>query len=354
MLRCPLQLKGTRLSSHLAALGQMVRLPVCLEKVMSFVDHFNLRTFDLNLLIAFDALMQEKSVTRAAARLRVQQPAMSHSLATLRLLLKDQLFVRVGMNMEPTAKATAMAASVRTMLQDVQRTLTLQGQFEPSLSERTFRIALTGELEVLLLPVLLAKLKNSAPGVRFIAQSVCARSQARRLLDSGEVDLAIGCFGEFDSWHKKELLFDETLVCCFNRQLLRFSLPVDLDAYVRTPHVLTSFDAKLHGCFEDILTSLGVKLNVTCAAPNFLAVLTMLNVAPVIATLPSRIAKKYAHQFDLEISPVPLPMGIFPTWTVWHAKMEGDSGLVWLCAQIRNALLNPARIEPRLPELVES
>jgi LysR family transcriptional activator of mexEF-oprN operon len=80
----------------------------------------------------------------------------------------------------------------------------------------------------------------------------------------------------------------------------------------------------------------------------------MLNVAPVIATLPSRIAKKYAHQFDLEISPVPLPMGIFPTWTVWHAKMEGDSGLVWLCAQIRNALLNPAQIEPRLPELVNS
>ncbi|WP_028227865.1 LysR family transcriptional regulator [Paraburkholderia ferrariae] len=321
---------------------------------MSFIDHFNLRTFDLNLLIAFDALMQEKSVTRAATRLRVHQPAMSHSLATLRLLLDDQLFVRVGVSMEPTAKATAMAASVRTMLQDVQRTLASQGQFEPSHSERTFRIALTGELEVLMLPVLLAKLKNSAPSVRFIAQSVCSRSQARRLLDSGEVDLAIGCFSEFDPWHKRELLFDETLVCCFNRHLLQLSLPVDVDAYVRTPHVLTSFDTKLQGCFEDILTNLGVKLNVTCAAPNFLAVLTMLNVAPVIATLPSRIARKYAHQFDLEISPVPLPMGIFPTWTVWHAKMEGDSGLVWLRAQIRNALSNPVPRESRLPEFAES
>ncbi|WP_039906505.1 LysR family transcriptional regulator, partial [Acetobacter tropicalis] len=112
---------------------------------MKPIDHFNLRSFDLNLLIAFDALVSERSVTKAARRLRIQQPAMSHALATLRHLLADDILVRTGAIMQPTAKAAAMAPQIHTLLRQTQGILTAEDQFDPRTEQRIFRFGFSSE-----------------------------------------------------------------------------------------------------------------------------------------------------------------------------------------------------------------
>src|SRR5690349_9409488 len=117
-------------------------------RLMVTIDHFNLRSFDLNLLIAFDALISEGSVTKAAQRLKIQQPAMSHSLSTLRVLLQDELCIRVGQVMQPTAKARSLAVPVRQALRQAQLALSGGEAFDPATEERTFRIGMTPEVEL--------------------------------------------------------------------------------------------------------------------------------------------------------------------------------------------------------------
>ena len=137
---------------------------------MSRIDYINLKSFDLNLLLAFDAMMQEGSVTRAADRLKVQQPAMSHALGNLRMLLQDELFVRSGQAMRPTPRAEALAGPVRSALEQAQKALFTPEQFDPRTQTRTFRIGMSAEIELVLLPSLVARLRKEAPGISILAR----------------------------------------------------------------------------------------------------------------------------------------------------------------------------------------
>jgi len=309
---------------------------------MKTIDHFNLRNFDLNLLIAFDAMMEELNVTRAAARLKIQQPAMSHSLKTLRLLFDDELFVRVGQVMKPTARARSLAAHVRSVLQKAEETLSFSEEFMPLTEQRTFRLGFSSELEVHLLPELMAHLRKVAPGIRLIARHV-ERQNLHALLERGEIELAIGCFGEQAQWHRSEVLFDEQLTCCFNPDLMPFSAPIGKDDYLTQPHALMSFTGKLMGCVENAFNRAGASLNAVFSAQNFLALLSFAQHSPVLVTLPSRIARRYCNLFGLVMCEVPLQLEIFPNSIVWPVNAENDPALDWLREQIRGV---NQRIEP--------
>lgn len=296
---------------------------------MDIIDHFNLRSFDMNLLVAFDALMEERSVTRAAARLRIQQPAMSHTLATLRVVLDDELFVRVKQHLQPTARAIALHAPIRLALLQAQEALRSSASFDPALADRVFRIGLTNGLEVLLLPELIARFQREAPGVRLLARSVDP-VDAPDMLDRGEIDLAIGCYGNDQPWLRRQLLFEETLTCCFNAQLLRAGNPISRRSYLELPHVVVSMRDSLTGCLDDALQAIKTDLNIVGAGPNFLAVLMMAAQAPVLTTLPTRIAHYYAPRFGLTTSATPMPFHANPISLVWHVRSDREAGNSWL------------------------
>ena len=156
-------------------------------RVMDNIDHFNLRSFDLNLMVAFDAMMQELSVTKSAEKLRIGQSAMSHNLSTLRVLLQDDLFVRVGQKMQPTAKARALAGPVRTALSQAQNALQASDCFDPATAERVFRLGVTGEMEMILLPVLLRHLQIHAPGTKLLSRTITTDS-VDPMINNGELD----------------------------------------------------------------------------------------------------------------------------------------------------------------------
>lgn len=304
---------------------------------MTTIDHFNLRSFDLNLLVAFDALMAEGNVTRAAQRLKIQQPAMSHSLSTLRVLLQDELFIRVGQVMQPTARARSLAIPVRQALRQAQLALTGGQDFDLATEERTFRIAMSPEIELLLIPELTARLRRRAPGLKVLAR-VFPYEAMEPSLEDGSIDLAVGCTYSKTSRRSFETLYEPEVACCYNPALLALSKPVSLAAYLSAEHATISQNETLQGCIKDALEIAGVELNVVTAAPGYMSVLSAAQASPVIATVPSRIADRYAALLGLEISPLPISLTFPPVNMVWAIHAEGDPANSWLRQQIRDSL----------------
>lgn len=304
---------------------------------MTTIDHFNLRSFDLNLLVAFDALISEGSVTRAAKRLKIQQPAMSHSLSTLRVLLQDELFIRVGQVMQPTARARSLAVPVRQALRQAQLALTGGVAFDPATEERTFRIALSPEIELLLIPDLTARLRRLAPGIKVLVR-VFPYEAMEPSLEDGSIDLAVGCTYTKTSRRFFEPLYETQFACCFNPSLLNLPNPVGLDAYLGAAHATISQNETLQGCIKDALEIAGVELEVVMAGPGYMSVLSAAQVSPVIATVPSRIAERYGPLLRLEVSPLPVPLSFPPANMVWANHADGDVANTWLRKQIRDCL----------------
>lgn len=305
-------------------------------RLMTTIDHFNLRSFDLNLLVAFDALMSEGNVTRAAKRLKIRQPAMSHSLSTLRVLLQDELFIRVGQVMQPTARARSLAVPVRQALRQAQFALTGGETFDPAIEERTLRIAMSPEIELLLIPDLTARLRRLAPSIRILAR-VFPYEAMDPSLEDGSIDIAVGCSYTKTSRRSFEALYEATFACCFNPDLLALSNPVRLDAYLAAQHATITQNETLQGCIKDALELAGVELDVVAAAPGYMSVLSAAQISPVIATVPSRIAGRYASLLGLEVSPLPISLSFPPVNMVWANHADGDPVNQWLRQQIRES-----------------
>lgn len=297
------------------------------------IDHFNLWSFDLNLLVAFDALMKERSVTKAAVRLKIQQPAMSHNLGTLRTLLQDELFVRVGQVMQPTHRALRFAEAVEQILSRTQQAIVTPASFEPGQAEQIFRIGFSSELEVLLVPRLAAVLNEIAPGIKVLARAVDPEL-VHKLLDDNIIDLGVGCYDDGNNRHRRSLLFEQSLMCCYNPKLLDLPETLDRDRYVGLKHALVSQKDAIEGCIDEALKRISVRLDVSVAAPEFLTVLTAVLEAPLIATLPTRIVKRYAGLFGLAITEVPLDLTVSPISMVWSAASDNDPANRWMRSQV--------------------
>ena len=301
---------------------------------MTSIEHFNLRSFDLNLLLAFDALMNEGSVTQAAKRLKIQQPAMSHSLSTLRLLMQDELFVRVGQLMQPTAKARRLASPVRQALLMAQRALHDATVFDPLLDERRFRIVMTAEAEALLLPGLVVRAREQGPNMKIAIETV-SRGAIETALNDGVIDLAIGCGYLSTSQIESERLYNIKAAACFNPLLLDLNTPLSQEQFLSSKLAFASEDESLHRYVFGVL-SLGDKApDVALATHNFISALAAAQTSPVIATVCSLLAARFAPALGLTISEVPLELDLPPVSMVWARHADKDPANSWLREQVR-------------------
>ncbi len=296
------------------------------------IDHANLARLDLNLLVAFDALMTEGSVTRAAARIGLGQSAMSHNLARLRDLFHDELLMRGAEGMRPTPRALALTEKVRDALAQIQSLASHKEEFDPATADQLFRIGLPDSMEVLLIPKLLDHLQHAAPGVRLRLQAVADPSQVLDDLDSDRVDIAIGigAFPEGRSHHKQRALMAGSFLCMFNADLVGIAPPISLEDYVRLPHVLTSVRQGERGVVDDALAKLGLKRTVVLTTPRFLAVPFLVRGAPVVTTMHAELARLFATAHGLTLSPPPVPLPEIPISLLWHASYDRDPAHIWL------------------------
>jgi len=292
------------------------------------IDHANLGRLDLNLLVAFDALLTERSVTRAAARVGLGQSAMSHNLARLRSLFGDELFTRGGDGMRPTPRAMALADPVRVTLAQIQAAVLQREAFDPATADRAFRIGLPDSIEVAVVPALIEHMQAAAPGVRLRLRST-NRTSILEELDSGGLDLGIGVFDHGQTHHKRRHLYTDSFLCLFSTEQLELAPPISLQDYLRWPHVLTS-QGEARGAVDGALAKHKLRRSIVMTTPGFMAVPFVVRRARVIATMPSRLARYFSEAFGLVTSPVPIDLPNFTISLLWHASFDHDPAHSWL------------------------
>ena len=299
---------------------------------MDNIDHTNLARLDLNLLVAFDALATERSVTRAAARIGIGQSAMSHSLARLRALFDDELFTRAPSGMRPTPRALDLIGAVQGVLAQVQALTTRRPDFIPQTAQTVFRLGLPDSVEVLLVPDLLAYLQRHAPGVRLRLQVTGDAAQLLDELDADRIDMAfsIGAVAAGRDHHKSRSLLNGNYLCMFNPALVGVTPPISLEDYVRLPHVLTSLRQGERGVVDDALEKIGLKRSVALTTPRFLAVPFLVRGAPVITTMHAELARLFSTALDLSLSPPPVALPRITISLLWHASYDRDPAHLWL------------------------
>jgi len=296
----------------------------------------DLRLFDLNLLVAFDALIAERNVTRAAQRIGIGQPAMSHALSRLRELFGDPLFVRTAGKMRPSTRALELATPIARVLADVRETVLADRAFAPEKTEMTFRVGTSDQIELAIFPHVMATLRSLAPRSR-IALSPVGREQLGPMLESGAIDLAIGHFPAASPVRTTEVLYHEEFVCVFDAKACGASAPIKLKTYLELPHILMSPRGDLSGEADTILSRGGGKRFVFMATPHFLTVPFLLRGFRAVAAIPRRLAEGCAEVAALTISPLPIPMEGYDISMQWHSRTETDPAQRWFRGLVRAA-----------------
>ncbi len=295
------------------------------------IDAVNLSRVDLNLLVHLDALLAERSVTRAAARVGLGQSAMSHNLARLRDLFSDELLTRGPEGLRPTPRALALVEPVRIALAQIQVLVSRDEAFDPRTAERTFSVGLPDSMEILIVPSLLAYLREVAPGIHLRLHNIDS-SKLLDDLDADRLDLAVGygVFAQGQAHHKRRLLFTETYLCMFNAERTGITASISLDDYLRLPHVLTSLRPGERGVVDDALEKLGLRRTVVLTTPRFLAVPSLVARAPVLVTMHARLARFFAAELGLSLSLPPVELQDMAVSLLWHASYDHDPAHAWL------------------------
>ncbi|MEO7205719.1 MAG: LysR family transcriptional regulator [Steroidobacteraceae bacterium] len=293
----------------------------------------NLKTIDLNLLIAFEALIAEGHVTRAASALGLTQPATSNALKRLRLLFQDPLFIRVGRTMQPTTRARELSQPISAALAQVRRALSTP-QFSPQNSSLAIRVATTDDIEVTLIPRIVKDLRAQAPAMKLVSRRLAGIFDLPlEDLQTGKLDLAIGRFSQqsppASGIHCRHL-YEDVPVC-----IVRVGHPgvrrrLTLSQFVGLEHVIVLYPPEGPGMIDRLLTTHGVQRNVAIAAPHFTTAAFAVANSDWVATVPARFAHAVADPLRLKVVPLPFKVPRQRVGLFWHGRNAVEPSHVWV------------------------
>lgn len=296
-----------------------------------------LNRFDLNLLIALDALLHEKNVTRAAERVYVSQPAMSAALQKLRDYFSDPLLVRVGRDMELTPRGLSLVEPVREALLSIQATLGTQPTFDPATFKRSFTIIVTDEAAPRLLPPVLKKLTREAPGIQCQLEHVTQTSINR--IEYGDADLCL-CLDSPRFFGLKA--YPETLrivelrpvrwVCVVSQDHPSVAEEMTEKQYMSLPHIFGRPSGYGASADELVHRLTNRSLDVRATGQSLLELPFLIQGTPLVATIPERLARMLATTLPLKILPLPFELTLSKELVIWHKRNEPDPGHAWLRA----------------------
>ncbi|MGC6857158.1 LysR family transcriptional regulator [Pseudomonas aeruginosa] len=285
---------------------------------------------DLNLLAAFDALMSERNVTRAATQVGVSQPAMSAALSRLRRLLGDPLFLRSADGLLPTPRARELAEPISQALRQIEATLVKKPEFVPDKASLTFNLGLSDYPAFVLLPELLQAIGKQAPGVAINVHAFNDRDHSVDLLDAGVIDVAIGVPPTHADGRilRRPILRDEfvTIVASDHPAARR---AMNMKTYLALPHVLVSPEGERHGIVDQALAQQGKKRTLTLTLPQMFAVPAVVARTNMTATVMKRVAlsSPAGRRLVLFPPPVALPEVVFDL--IWHRRSDPNPAQQW-------------------------
>ncbi|WP_249978061.1 LysR family transcriptional regulator [Vreelandella olivaria] len=284
---------------------------------------------DLNLLVVFDLLYQEKNTQRVAVRLGITQPAVSHALKRLRRLLDDELFERTSHGLQPTPRASQLHPGIADALVRMNDTLNLSDDFNPALSERTFHLNMTDIGEIVFLPRLLRRLAKEAPGVSL---STVRRhdNDLKHEMEEGQIDLAVGLIPQLGAGFYQQRLFVQRYIC-----LMRDDHPLaagnfSLEDFRTAPHAVVVAQGTGHGIIEEQLAHAGIERPVRLTLPHFAAVPYIVSSSDLVVTVTSKLAEATQARFGLTVREHPFAFPDIPINLFWHRRFHQDPGNRWL------------------------
>lgn len=289
-----------------------------------------LRKVDLNLLVVLRSLLATSSVGQTARLLGMSQPATSRALASLRELFDDRLFVKSGSKMMPTPRAVALAEPLESLLSSVLRVLDPPAVFDPSTSQRRFRIASTDYGATVVLPPLASRLFSAGPSMEVDFRPLVPNSFDE--LGSNDLDLVLYSDNPVPGALRAREIYREHFAC-----LMRRGHPAEpagqvlsLEAYLAYPHILVTVSGGRTGPVDRALEALGHQRKVALVLPYFATAALAASTSDLILTMPARAAEPYAAAVGLNLFTPPVALGDFGYRIVWHERVQDDPGHAWL------------------------
>jgi DNA-binding transcriptional LysR family regulator len=295
----------------------------------------DIRTVDLNLLKAFDALMSERAVTRAAVRIGLSQPAMSHALSRLRSLFADDLFVRAATGMEPTARARDVAPLVTAAIEHIEAALNLGATLDPAASTVIFTAGMAEYAEVALVGPLARGFAETAPNAT-LRLVPATGPQALDQLERGEIDVAVAHLLHLPAHLEACELLRDPFVVLMRKGHPAAARPWSLEAYAGLGHVLVSPRGATSGALDRILVDFGLTRRLALFVATYLAVPAALARSDFVATVPERTARQIARTAEVEILPLPIDFATTVSM-VWHRRTAKDPAQSWFRALVTEA-----------------
>lgn len=284
---------------------------------------------DLNLLVALDALLTERSLSTAARNINLSQPAMSAAVARLRTYFRDDLFIMRGRELVPTPLAESLAAPTREALLHIQLSITTRDAFDPAKSDRRFRIVVSDFMTVVFFRKIVERVAREAPQVTF--ELLQFDDQPDEPLRRGEIDFLIFPEMFMTPAHPKERLFDERLVCVGCRSNPQLSGKLTFEKYMSMGHVMAQFGRTRKPSIEQwLLLEHGIKRRVEVAVQNFSMIPQLLLGTKRIATMHRRLAQHIAKTMPLRVVELPMPLPPFTEAIQWPALHNSDPASNWL------------------------
>jgi DNA-binding transcriptional LysR family regulator len=302
---------------------------------MASILRRNTDELDLHQLRVLDTLLNERNVTRGALVLNTTQPAISKTLMRLRRHFDDPLFVRVGLQMEPTPKALGMASGIRAILEGVQSLESAHAPFDAAVSDRCFNVLAVDAAVVVMLPPIVRALQVQAPHVHIRAMPLEAE-HLHAWLQSGKADLAIGSFPTLEQGIRHQALFSASYLTLARRGHPRLGPKPTLAGFVSEKHVLMTAAGTGHAMqrAEEALDAAIPPEQITVRVSGSTAAALVAKQTDALVTLPSPLAVVLARELDLQIVKPPLRLPKFQVAQYWHERLHREAGNRWMRSTI--------------------
>ena len=283
----------------------------------------------MNLLVALDALLDTRSVTRASERLHIGASATSSALGRLREYFNDELLLQIGRQMELTPLARSLVQPVREILLNIQSTVMARPEFYAANAVRNFVIRASDYLTTVLLIDVVQRLQREAPGVTLHIANMADDVNER--LDRGEVDFVIYPSASLDSRHPSDVLFEDTFVCVIWAGNEIVGETLSFEQYLQLGHVAAAFGESRSVSFESMLiNNLGLRRSIEITTTNFNNLPQLVIGTSRVATVHMRLARIYARYLPLRILPLPVDLPPLVEVMQWHAFNNSDPAHIWM------------------------
>jgi DNA-binding transcriptional LysR family regulator len=303
----------------------------------------NISGIDLNLLIAFESLLDERHVGRAASRIGLSQPALSNAIARLRVRLDDPLFVRTSQGMLPTPRAEQLSGPIRSALSLLRQTLEAPRSFDPNLSAQRFRIAVSDDVELRLAPIFSNAVRSTSLQLqtrRLDGLFVIPESELRK----GTLDLAIGYFPDARTLAPTfvmETLSEERNVVIARRGHPAFRKKLTLERLLKLDHAAVIYRNEPWGLIDNELATRGLRRKLRLALPHTLSVLHAVASSDLVACIQESAASRYGPALGLVSHTEPIGLPPFVLRMVWHRQRSGDPAQLWLRDLLEREIRRP-------------